>query len=307
MCNFPQTDIAVALMKMVLGWPDNRDEVFAVLDPVIEQATAADGITREKGLNRANDNSTDGLPYDIFADDPAAIQQGVAEVIAREGMVSKVGSVNKQQWHLAILRSGQGVDARAAWISYDRRLGHGHSDGMNLGLFAKGLDLMPDFGYPPVQYGGWNSSQATWYKMSAAHNTVVVDGQNQSEADGTTTLWADGEQFRAIRLSGPDLIRGQQFERTVAMIDVSDRDDYLVDIFRVVGGTDHAKFMHSHFGRITTQGLSLTPADAYGYDTQMPTSPWISHLGQDGALIGRLMIATSLLHRVQTSICGTPI
>ena len=40
MCNYPQTDIALALIKMVLGWPENRDEVLASLGPVIEQATA---------------------------------------------------------------------------------------------------------------------------------------------------------------------------------------------------------------------------------------------------------------------------
>ena len=31
---------------------------------------------------------------------------------------------------------------------------------MNLGLFARGLDLMPDLGYPPVQFGGWDSPRA---------------------------------------------------------------------------------------------------------------------------------------------------
>jgi len=379
--NYPRTDIAIAVIKTVLGWPENRDEVNALLDDIIKTATAVDGVTGEKGmaaystigpssmaellgqyarlalerseglepnflrdifqrhprlhqmyrfhidtwclqkyyplvgdtggfaqrvnryagvsfsknpglapsmytflwnmyeltgdatfvqiLYRANDSTVDGLPFDLFADDPEKFQRDVAEVINRDGVDFKVGSVNKQQWHIAILRSGQGENSRALWLHYDSGGRHSHADGMNLGLFAKGLDLMPDFGYPPVQYGGWGSPKAAWYRMTASHNTVVVDGQNQRNSAGETTLWADGKQFRAIRVSGPNLIEGRQFERTAAMIDISDRDSYIVDIFRVVGGTDHAKFMNSHFGQITTEGLSLSPTDDYGHGTQM--------------------------------------
>ena len=59
---------------------------------------------------------------------------------------------------------------------------------MNLGFFAKGLDLLPDFGYPRVQYGGWRSGKAKWYTMSAAHNTIVVDRKDHFVANGVTTL-----------------------------------------------------------------------------------------------------------------------
>ncbi len=217
----------------------------------------------------ANGGSTDGLPYDLFASAPEAMQKAVHEVIAREGPTIRLHSVNKSHWHLGILRSGPDDAARAAWLDYDAGGGHSHADGMNLGLFARGLDLMPDFGYPPVQYGGWGSPRAVWYTMTAAHNTVVVDGKDQQRVDGRCTLWADGERFHAIRASGPALINGTQYERTVTLIDTSDRDFYLLDVFRVAGGTDHAKFMHSHFGGITTRGLSLQPCGDFGGGTQM--------------------------------------
>ena len=161
-----------------------------------------------QALYLANDRSAKDLPYDLFASDPEGLQQGVRDVIAREGTVPDVGSVNKEQWRIAILRSGKGNHQRAVWLDYDSGGGHSHSDGMNLGLFAKGLDLMPDFGYPPVQFGG------------------------------------------------------KQFERTVALVDVSELESYVLDVFRVVGGTDHAKFQHSHFGTIETTGLTLKPTDA---------------------------------------------
>ena len=127
---------------------------------------------------------------------------------------------------------------------------------------------MPDLGYPPVQFGGWDTQQVKWYYRTASHPTVVVDGRDNNGA-GKTTLWADGEQFRAVRASGANLINGKQFERTAALIDISDSDFYVLDIFRVVGGKDHAKFMHSYFGTIRTEGLSLKAGRDYGFGTLM--------------------------------------
>ncbi len=220
-------------------------------------------------LVEANDGKVDGLPYDVLAADPAAFQKDVVAVIAREGKTAELGSVNKKEWRIAILRSGQGDHARAVWIDYDAGGSHSHSDGMNVGLFARGLDLMPDFGYPPVQFGGWGGPRFGWYTMPASHNTVVVDGQRQPTTGGKTTLWADGERCRAIRASAPAMIGGKQFERTLVMVDLSDGDFYVLDVFRVIGGKDHAKFVHSHYGQITTTGLSLKPSQPYGHETQM--------------------------------------
>ena len=48
-------------------------------------------------MYKANGNTTDGLPHDLYVSDPAPIQKGVAEVIAREGAEIRLGSVNKQE------------------------------------------------------------------------------------------------------------------------------------------------------------------------------------------------------------------
>lgn len=394
-CNYPNTQVTLVILRTVLGWPQNRDEVYALLDEILEKATAVDGVTGEKGLTnysahlpqglseplayysrldpnflarlvkryprlyqmyhffidtwclqkyyplvgdcgafaqqvdqyaavrflkkpetklllaifhwhpnasmysflwelyqltgdatfvqalyRANGNSVEGLPYDLFAEDPEVFQRKVQEVIASEGPEIRVGSIDKQEWHLAVLRSGRGADERAVWVQYDSGGGHAHANGMNLGLFAKGLDLMPDFGYPPLAFGGWGTPEMQWYRSAAAHNTVAVDGPfhsssgNHGDYDGRlvagrTTLWGNGERFRAIRVSGPEIIGGRQFERTIVMVDISERDFYILDIFRVVGGKDHAKFMHSHYGQSTTQRLSLRPVEEYGQGTFM--------------------------------------
>ncbi|MBT4820067.1 MAG: hypothetical protein HON70_30440, partial [Lentisphaerae bacterium] len=223
-----------------------------------------------QALYMANDYSVEGLPHDVFADGHEALQEAVREVIRREGAAPGTTSIDKQRWHLAILRSGTDSHGRAAWLDYDSGGGHSHQDGMNVGLFAYGLDLMPDFGYPPVQFGGWGSAKATWYKQSAAHNTVVIDGANHGNAAGRTTLWAIGESLQCVRASGAAIVAGaKQFERTVATVGCASNDFYMIDVFRVVGGMDHAKFMHSHFGRITTNGLALVPTTSYGAGMQM--------------------------------------
>ncbi|MFV2069992.1 MAG: heparinase II/III family protein, partial [Pirellulales bacterium] len=231
---------------------------------------------------RMNGGRIEQLPYDLRMGQSDAMRKEIRRVIDREGSRPAAGSVNYRDWHLAILRSGQDTAARALWLDYDSGGPHGHQDGMNLGLFAYGLDLMPDFGYPPVQYGGWDSPRARWYSMSAGHNTVVVDGKSSPSGAGKTTLWANGKFFHAIRASGPALNHAHRFERTAALVDVAPDAFYVVDVFRVEGGSDHTKFMHSHFGTVETRGLQVRPGPDYGHGTQMrsfrwdrtPTSSW---------------------------------
>lgn len=210
-----------------------------------------------------NGNSVADLPHDLFADDPEALQRKVQEVVDRHGTRLKMRSSNKEKWRLALLRSGEKDDARVVWLDYDSTERHRHMDCMNLGMYAKGIDLMADFGYPPVQYGGWGAPKARWFTKPSAHNTVVIDGADQPGVNGKTTMWADGKQFQVIRASAPE-IAGKQYERTAAVVGVSPSDFYVLDLFRVVGGKDHAKFMHTQISTIATSGLRLAPAEDYG-------------------------------------------
>ena len=223
---------------------------------------------------RANGNKADGLPFDLFAEKPDQVARDAARAAARGAARRRTGNINKQQWRLAILRSGGPAESGAVWLDYDSVpstgvKGHIHYDAMNLGLVAKGLDLLPEFGYPAVQFGDWHTPQARWHKMTAAHNTVVVDGKDQTGGEGKTTLWIEGNNYRVIRASSPNQYGIRQYERTVAMVDTGGDDFYVVDVFRVVGGRDHAKFTRSSWSRLETRGLQLKPAPDYGHDTLM--------------------------------------
>lgn len=166
---------------------------------------AADNRYVPGAISKAADlPSGSGAPYDLFADDPAAFRGEMAGATRHAGSMSATGSLNLEKWALAILRGGEGENARAVWLDYDIGGGHGHGDGLNLGLYARGLDLMPDNGYPQIQFGGWGSPKGMWYGLTAAHNTVVVDGRDQGHqykgpAVGRTRRWTDGKILRAVR------------------------------------------------------------------------------------------------------------
>ncbi len=387
--NYPRQIVALIVLKAVLDWPNNREEIMGMMDPMIEQATAVDGVTGEKGLAGyssytiqglgeflalwdraqpgfleelvarhprlretfrffidtwcsaggdpvrryypqtgdtggfavpvavyvglqipqargedgllrvdtptepssfsflwrlteltgdpayaqmaylANGRKVEGLPYDLFTTDPAAFQRRIQQTVAEYGPEPKVSSVNKQQWHLAVLRSGSGANARALWLDYDAGGGHAHYDALNLGLFAKGLDLMPDLGYPPVQYGGWGGPKFSWYVATASHNTVVIDGNSQVGGNGKTLLWGEGQGIRLIQAEAPQPAKARQYDRTVALVDLDEANSYVIDLFRVVGGAEHVKFQHSHFGTLNTGNYALQAAQEYGRGAQM--------------------------------------
>ncbi len=243
-------------------------------------------------LYRENGSTSAGLPYDILEDDPTSFEARVDTVIAQYGAEIRTASFNKERWCLAMLVSGTGNSRRAVWIDYDIGGNHSQADAMNIGLFARGLDLLSGFGYPPVQFGGWYSPKALWYRKTASHNTVVVNGLDQvpgageresaplaeqlnplkNRVAGKTISWMPGQQVQGIRVGGKHLYRSldlQQYDRSVFLIDRHDEDFYVLDIFRVRGGSDHAKFTHGYFGDVTTQGLNLKPQPDFGFSTEM--------------------------------------
>ena len=236
-------------------------------------------------LHHANGGTVEGLPHDPGHPDPAGFRRAVAQVVEEQGPRPAVGSFNRPHWGLAVLRSGDDRRAPTVWLDTDSgapdsiygapdpsvrgRGAHGHADGLNLGLYYRGVDLMVDLGYPPVNYGGWDSPEAEWYRRTASHNTVCVDGLDQATAAGETLWWLDGDAVRGICVAAPGLVDGGRCERTLVLVNTGEEDAYLVDVHRVRAGRDHARFLHAAFGSLTTDGLRTRPAEDYGHGTLM--------------------------------------
>jgi hypothetical protein len=77
--------------------------------------------------------------------------------------------------------------------------GHGHADALSLVIFSGGRELLVDPG--TGVYNG-NAEWRGYFRSSAAHNTVVVDGRDQSQQAGTFQ-WAT--QASTTPLSHDDL------------------------------------------------------------------------------------------------------
>ena len=174
-------------------------------------------------------------------------------------------SVNLKNWQLAALVSGKGEYERAVWTHYLPVMHiHGHVDTLNLGLYAFGLDLMPDCGYPPIQFGGWHTDKARWYGKIWAHNLVVVDrredlhyyaSEEKGSLRGETKLWYDKDDIHAFSVSAPERMGTSLYERTVCMVDLDEKNSVVFDLFRVRGGKEHIKLMHSGIGTCAAFGF----------------------------------------------------
>ena len=218
-----------------------------------------------------NGNRTTGLHYDIFTKNPESLARDVQAVIDQYGEYDFDSSRMLAGYGFAALRGGhpaQGtlVDTqRTFWMSFARGAGHGHRDGLNLGIEAFGLNLAPELGYPHKVIG---DLYANWGKATVAHNTVVVNRASQTRPSATSKpLHFDStDQVQLMDVSAPERYSAtEEYRRTVVTVDVGENLTYGVDFFRVKGGTDHRYSFHAltaqrpELGTPQGQALALTP------------------------------------------------
>ncbi len=175
---------------------------------------------------------------------------------------------------LAMLRSGDGADRRAALVRGGCTLPHGHDDILGLLLFGKGRDLSYEIGYgifgTPVHLG-WNQRQVS-------HNLVVVDedltrpkSQFRKTPGGGVILFGQEGPISVAEMDGLESRTGEgltMYRRAVSQIDISAGDAYWVDIFRVAGGKQHDYVFHGSWGEderndFTTSGLTFAKPEAW--------------------------------------------
>jgi hypothetical protein len=144
------------------------------------------------------------------------------------------------------------ADNTALSFNYGFKGTHFHWDFLNFDLFANGKKMMPDLGYPDAM-NEYVKEVYTWSTNTVSHNTVVVDGSRQpNNLPGRLHDFADGPFARAMDASSPTYPRATQYRRNLIMVDVDDKNSYVVDIFSVVGGKQHLYSLHGPPATVST-------------------------------------------------------
>jgi hypothetical protein len=141
---------------------------------------------------------------------------------------------------------------------YGRTMGHGHLDKMNFEIIAYGMNFSPDHGYP--EYAENIPSRYEWTSNTVSHNTVMVDraGQLNTKYAGIPLGYEDGKNIKFI--DAEDVKAYEQvsmYRRTLCLVDITPDKAYIVDFFRVAGGSRHEISFHGGEGEVKIKGVSL--------------------------------------------------
>lgn len=174
-----------------------------------------------------------------------------------------------------IMGKGEDGNQQQAHLHFSGMHGHEHYDTLNILVWSQGQEMMSETRYRPLPD---DVSTREWHSMTAAHNTVVIDETNQigrlsshrrklTEDDalpfpdpqhrnfGHGDSLTDGQlrffsaQWAPVQISeaqGEEAYHGlaDLYRRTLAMVEIDEEHVYLVDVFRVRGGSQHDWMLH---------------------------------------------------------------
>ncbi|SEP02657.1 Heparinase II/III-like protein [Halogranum amylolyticum] len=213
-----------------------------------------------------NGKSTEGLRGDIFDKEPNSVREDLLAVLDAEGPLD-LESTHLPGFGFTALRAGSTTDgtARGIWTYYGRNAygpdegygtSHCHRDTLNLGLYAYGMSLAPDLGYPE-ETGDW-PKRWNWTANTVSHNTVVVDEHRQDKQWVSTPKRYDHtDRIQLFDIDASNVYEeAETYRRTSAHISVDEGSSYTADFFRVDGGDDHHFSFHG----------AKVPVDEFRYD-----------------------------------------
>ena len=192
---------------------------------------------------------------DIYQPDPDAPIREAEKIAGQRPFRLKCDHLGR--YGQAVLQTEQPADGRALWVSYGYGLGHSHADSLNIDLYAKNVEMLPELGYPEFT-GSW-PKRGAWTSNTISHNTLQVNDTHCSGSPGGKIgLFAVEPPLRAIAVAAPatypDL---RTYRRSVALVDVSDTDSYVLDVFRARGGKNHRLSYHGAAETATVKGIAL--------------------------------------------------
>lgn len=165
---------------------------------------------------------------------------------------------------VALVESGEHPTHHALAVNYSAISGHRQYDNLSLGLWARGVDLLPDLGYPTTWDYRWE-----WDAATMAHNTVSVDETNGAYGHGgACNLFASSGGVHVVSTrhdpypegadNGPAARGVDRYERTTVMVDTGPDRFYVVDLFAVRGGELHTESWHGPLRPVSLPPLNWT-------------------------------------------------
>lgn len=215
-------------------------------DPLFAQIVYGSGDPRDKDRDRKR----------LLYDDPE-LNKAVDEAIAKHGTRPVFSSRLFDGYGLAVLRSGEGTDRRAAWMSWSRLRGHPHRDLLQIGYCGKQRNVMRCLGYPRAMgckcRGAWEYNQFTHFRPYIwPDSTGYGTGQYREFSSVVRPRhFVHGTPIQVVDAGGPgpESVRDERglytalsppiSRRTAVLIDVSPTDSYVLDIVRLKGGRRH--------------------------------------------------------------------
>ena len=124
--------------------------------------------------------------------------------------------------------------------------------------------LIPDLGYG--EHAAEGDRPAVWTKNTLAHATVVVDGRRQdTQGPGRLEQFVRARDLTWVQVDAPETYHHtSEYRRTLALIEVGKDARYVLDVFRVAGGTRHDYSLHGFEGEFTADDIALTPPQQQG-------------------------------------------
>ena len=196
------------------------------------------------------------LPYAaIYEADPEALVKELAGAAKAEGF--KLKCEHTGRYGQVVLQTESPEEGRALWLHHGFGKSHSHHDCLTIGLYAKNIEMLPELGYPEYT-GGW-PKRGAWTSNTISHNTLQVnDTRSGYSPGGKMTLFAVQPPVRVVDVSSLTAYAGMEtYRRTAALVDVSDTDSYVLDVFRARGGKDHRLSYNGPAETATVEGISL--------------------------------------------------
>jgi hypothetical protein len=158
---------------------------------------------------------------------------------------------------VGVLRAGDPGGDTAFYLNGYAMHGHRHYDTLGIIYHAGGEELASDRGYI------WDDPRNAWTKSTLAHNIVTVDGGNQNARHrySQLELFASAPGIEVVQASANAYTQCDRYRRTCAMVQLTGKQTYVVDIFRVRGGNLHQYGFNGNGSLIALSTAEPKPID----------------------------------------------